>query len=168
MQKNQTYKIKVNEDYITQVSSTDVNDGSVVQLSHYGEYHAIVQHESLNARIVCEDFNTRTYSIEVNGKFFKVYIGHPLDKLIETLGLATREVLRVDEIAAPMPGLVIDTKVQAGDTVEEGQTLLILKAMKMENAIASPRQGIIKEVCVAADQAVDKGQLLISFAKTEE
>ena len=62
-----------------------------------------------------------------------------------------------------MPGLILSIDVSPGQEVQEGDRLLILEAMKMENSFNSPRAGIIKSVVVKQGEAVDKGQLLIEF-----
>jgi biotin carboxyl carrier protein len=67
---------------------------------------------------------------------------------------------KVDEIRAPMPGLVLQILVGPGEEVKRGDTLLILEAMKMENVIKSPGDGLIGQVSVEKGQPVDKGQVL--------
>jgi biotin carboxyl carrier protein len=66
-------------------------------------------------------------------------------------------------INAPMPGVVIEIDVKAGDTVARGQQVAILDAMKMHNSIRSPRDGTIREVCVDAGQAVGHGDPILRF-----
>ena len=68
------------------------------------------------------------------------------------------------EITSVMPGVVKEVLVGAEDTVEAGQPLLILEAMKMENEIRAPRQGVVETVHVEAGQAVEKGAQLVSLA----
>lgn len=163
--KDHFFKVKVNGDIFLEIQDSQ-QDFSILSLPN-DTYHAIIDHESINAKIVTQDFNARTFTVSVFGKLYEVYIGNPLDDLIEKLGLEMKEILRIDELKAPMPGLIIESKVKAGDTVREGDALIILKAMKMENTISSPRDGIIKSVEVAADASVEKDQLLIVFEKTE-
>jgi biotin carboxyl carrier protein len=67
------------------------------------------------------------------------------------------------EIRAPMPGLILDVSVKAGDKVSYGQNLLALEAMKMKNAIRAPRDGVISCVSVTNDQKVAYNDLLITF-----
>ena len=67
-------------------------------------------------------------------------------------------------VDAPLPGLVLDVKITAGDTVGEGQVLLILEAMKMENEIVAPQEGTIHEVKVAKGDNVASGDILVVFA----
>ena len=62
-----------------------------------------------------------------------------------------------------MPGLIIDLKIKAGDTVQQGDPLLILEAMKMENILKSPGEGVIKNLKVKKGDHVEKGQVLIEF-----
>ncbi|MDZ7649219.1 MAG: acetyl-CoA carboxylase biotin carboxyl carrier protein subunit [Cytophagales bacterium] len=70
---------------------------------------------------------------------------------------------KVNSIKAPMPGLIIDLKIQVGDSVKPGDALLILEAMKMENILKSPGEGVVKTIKVKKDDSVEKGQVLIEF-----
>jgi biotin carboxyl carrier protein len=65
------------------------------------------------------------------------------------------------EIHAPMPALIVKIEVAVGDEVREGQGLLVLEAMKMENEIKSHRGGRVKSIHVAQRKAVEKGELLM-------
>lgn len=66
-------------------------------------------------------------------------------------------------LPAPMPGVIIEIGVAAGDTVARGQLVAVLDAMKMHNNIRSPRAGVIAEVCVTPGQAVGHGDALVRF-----
>ncbi len=66
-----------------------------------------------------------------------------------------------DSVSAPMPGKLIALHVKAGDTVEKGQTLAVMEAMKMEHALASPRDGIVAETPVDAGAQIGEGAVLI-------
>ncbi len=65
------------------------------------------------------------------------------------------------EIKAPMPGKVVDILVNVGDEVLEYQEVLILEAMKMENAIPATEGGVVKEIKVAKDQTVNTNEVLM-------
>ncbi len=67
------------------------------------------------------------------------------------------------KVNSPMPGTILGIKVNVGDKVEQGQALVILEAMKMENEIASPEDGTVSSINVASGDTVDSGQLLISL-----
>jgi biotin carboxyl carrier protein len=69
-------------------------------------------------------------------------------------------------LAAPMPGTILEINVKAGDTVQRGQQIAVLDAMKMHNLIGAPRAGTIAEVCVSAGQAVGHGDMIVRFAES--
>jgi len=64
------------------------------------------------------------------------------------------------EVKAPMPGTVLSVAVKSGDSVKEGQTLLVLEAMKMENEIVAPCAGTVKALNAAKGAAVESGAVL--------
>ena len=64
---------------------------------------------------------------------------------------------------APMPGVILEVSVKAGDIVTRGQQVAILDAMKMHNMIGASQAGTIAEVYVAAGQSVDHGTPLLKF-----
>ena len=65
------------------------------------------------------------------------------------------------EILAPMPGTIIDVSVKPGDAVEEGDEMLVLEAMKMENNIVATVDGTVKEVMVSVDDKVATNQVMV-------
>jgi biotin carboxyl carrier protein len=79
--------------------------------------------------------------------------------------LAPRRVAATggSSLNAPMPGVILEVSVAVGDSVERGQPVATLEAMKMNNVIRSPRAGTIAEVCVAAGQAVGHGDPIVRF-----
>ena len=64
-------------------------------------------------------------------------------------------------LAAPMPGLVVAVEVSTGERINQGDTVVVLEAMKMQSAIPAEKSGIIKRVVVSADHVVDTGDLLV-------
>ena len=72
-----------------------------------------------------------------------------------------REVTGRVEIKATMPGRVINVLVAPGDDVTEGQGIVVVEAMKLENELKSPKAGKVQEVKVVAGQTVEKGELMI-------
>ena len=65
------------------------------------------------------------------------------------------------EIVSPMPGTIFQVHVKEGDDVVEGQELLVLEAMKMENPIVSTGAGKVKQIDVKVDDKVAAKQLLV-------
>ena len=66
-----------------------------------------------------------------------------------------------DPINAPMPGTILKVNVKAGDAVKEGQVLVVLEAMKMENEILAPKNGTVTQVVVSKGASVDTGAPLV-------
>ncbi len=67
------------------------------------------------------------------------------------------------QVAASMPGLVLKINVSEGDEVNEGDTLFILEAMKMENEIKAESPGKVKEIKVKQGDAVEKGAVILTI-----
>jgi biotin carboxyl carrier protein len=68
------------------------------------------------------------------------------------------------EVRAPLPARVTQVLAKPGDSVEQGQLLLKIEAMKMENHVLSPIAGTVEKVCVAEGQEVDGGELLVEVS----
>ena len=64
-------------------------------------------------------------------------------------------------LAAPMPGLVIAVEVTVGERIKQGDTVVVLEAMKMQSSIPAEKEGLIKRVVVSPDYVVDTGDLLV-------
>lgn len=67
----------------------------------------------------------------------------------------------MSEITAPMGGKVIDVKVKPGDTVNEGDEIVILEAMKMELPVVTPESGTVKEVKCGQGESVEAEGVLV-------
>lgn len=116
------------------------------------------------ARLISFDKQSKRYMIEIGKKIYEVKLENELDQLIATMGLQGKRSLQVTDIKSPMPGLVLKVLKQNSDEVKAGETILVLEAMKMENAIKSPIDCTIKSIDVEEGQSVDKGMVLIRFA----
>lgn len=66
-------------------------------------------------------------------------------------------------VTAPMPGMIVRVHVQVGDTIEAGQGVIAMEAMKMENELRASTAGTVKAVLVQPGQAVDKGAVLVEL-----
>lgn len=126
-------------------------------------YHVIKDNKSYRIELLEKDSATKTYVIKVNGKKIPLKIADQYDQLLHKLGMDDLNTAKVDELKAPMPGLVINTNVVVGQEVSTGDALMVLEAMKMENVLKSPTDGIIKSIEVEKGIAVEKNQVLITF-----
>ncbi len=115
--------------------------------------------------ITCLNINheSKTLTLLYNGQKFNASITEPLDEILKSMGLENALTPKISDLKAPMPGLVLQVLVNPGDQVAKGDKILVLEAMKMENAIKSPTDGIIDDIFVQQAQAVDKNQILVTF-----
>jgi pyruvate carboxylase subunit B len=137
------------------------------QVSAGGRYSLIIEGNSYEvfARRIskADEKDGETYEIYVAGQRFEVKVEDERTKLLAGLvksAAATGEA----KVQAPMPGLVIGIPLEEGASVKQGQTVVVLEAMKMENDLAAPIAGIIKEIRVSKGQTVDQGQVLVVVA----
>jgi len=98
------------------------------------------------------------YAVQVDGVRYAVLVRDPRRWRRDRTRLALEGRQTVQ---APMPGKVIRVLVSEGQTVEAGQGLIVVEAMKMQNEIKSPKAGSVRKVLVAAGQAVNSGETLV-------
>ncbi len=104
---------------------------------------------------------TRTFRVHVAGDAVDVEsaLGHVA--LIRRAKLVDpSEMVAEGSLLAPMPGSVVDVRVAVGDHVDDGQTLVVMEAMKMQHAIATPSPGTVVELTAEVGQQVDAGTVL--------
>jgi acetyl-CoA/propionyl-CoA carboxylase biotin carboxyl carrier protein len=122
-----------------------------------------------------QELATRTFVAEVDGRRFEVRLQYPAaeggnhagpnpgKKKTKRSGPGSGSAAAADPnaIASPMQGTVLRVEVAAGDTVEAGQVVAIVEAMKMENEVSAHRAGTIADVAIEAGQSVDADAVLI-------
>ncbi|MCS6934736.1 MAG: acetyl-CoA carboxylase biotin carboxyl carrier protein subunit [Chitinophagales bacterium] len=126
-------------------------------------YHIIRNHRCYTATLIHFRPEEKIMLVRINNTDYEVALKDKHDLLLEKLGLSAGTTKVLQHLRAPMPGLILNINVQEGDSVNKGDTLLILEAMKMENAIKSPGSGKVKKIYVSNRQAVEKNQVLIEF-----
>jgi len=128
-----------------------------------GYFHILHNNKSYKAEVVKNDRATKSFTLKINNHLHTIEVKDKFDLLLEKLGMSSLASSKVNTIKAPMPGLIIDVKIKAGDSVQINDPLLILEAMKMENVLKSPGEGIVKTVIVKKGDKVEKNQVLIEF-----
>jgi biotin carboxyl carrier protein len=126
-------------------------------------FHILKDSRSYTAEILQADYARKTFVVKINGQTYQVKAQDNLDLLLEKMGMANAGTKQVKEVRAPMPGLILQIQTTVGETVRKGDVLLILEAMKMENAIKSPVDGTIKAIPVSQGKSVEKNQVLVQF-----
>ncbi len=127
------------------------------------EVHILYNNQSYFLELVSFDKENKVYKIKHKGKLFEIKISDKYDALLNQLGFDKAQSKKINQLKAPMPGLVLNILAKEGEEYKKGDTLLILEAMKMENAIKSPDDVKIKSIHVNQKKAVDKNDLLITF-----
>jgi len=123
------------------------------------------RNKKYTCRFIYKDKNTGIVYIKINGILKKVKLFKEIEKLLTQFiqNDYDRSGNDITELNAPMPGTVLEIKVNKGDKVKKDDSLLVLEAMKMENVLACPKDGVISEVNVKINDTVDKGTVLLSF-----
>jgi biotin carboxyl carrier protein len=126
-------------------------------------YHVIHQDKSYKLEIIEAKLSEKIIILKINGKKARLNIKDRFDEVLEKLGISESSVSKINELKAPMPGLILEIKVKEGDIVKAGDTLLILEAMKMENILKSPGEATVKSIKIKKGDSVEKNQILIQF-----
>ena len=105
----------------------------------------------------------RQVSFSLNGSFFETTVKDDQDLLLEKLGFDEQVDASIGTLAAPMPGKILEIMVKEGQSVDMGDPLLILEAMKMENELKAPADGIIDSLHVKQADSVEKNQILLEI-----
>ncbi|MGK0406870.1 MAG: acetyl/propionyl-CoA carboxylase alpha subunit [Roseivirga sp.] len=119
--------------------------------------------KSYEVQVLEADYDQKEFLIEIDGQSYQVDAADRFDLLLKDLGMEHLNNTAVNDLKAPMPGLVLAVKVSPGDNIQKGEALIVLEAMKMENVLKAEADCFIKSIDCIIGSAVEKGQVLISF-----
>lgn len=160
------FKVHCNQESFT-FPSDQLTQCELHQLSP-DQYQLRIGHLHYNAQLIDIQEETGIIQIKVGRKKKVIQIESPLTQLITQLGFNKSKSLYGDALLAPMPGLVLDILVAKGQSVNKGDHLITLEAMKMENILRSQHSGIIKEIKIIVSDKVEKNQTLILFESPDD
>ncbi|MFQ3212549.1 MAG: biotin carboxyl carrier protein [Marivirga sp.] len=126
-------------------------------------FQIIQEAKTYLVHIISIDYEAKIFKLKINGKTASLNLKDKMDILLDQLGLSNLASQQLNDLKAPMPGLIVEMLVEEGQEVTKGDSLLILEAMKMENVIKAAGDGIIKTIKIKKGESVEKGQLLIVF-----
>lgn len=143
------------------------------------EYKYIINGNQYNVTI--GDINDNIAQVEVNGTSYKVELEKapataPKTTVVRQAVAPTKPAAQTtvvnkpvaagagkSGVKSPLPGVILDIKVNVGDTVKKGQTIIILEAMKMENNINADKDGTITAISVNKGDSVLEGSVLVTI-----
>jgi biotin carboxyl carrier protein len=158
---NKQFEVEIQRDGSVLVDGVRVE----IDFLELGEnQHSLIQ-DTRSVELAIEE-NRGKYEVQMEGRLYEATV---LDQ--RALLMAQRKgglMAGSGEVNAPMPGLIVDILVKTGDMVEQGDTVIILESMKMQNELKAPRAGKIGTIAVQPKQTVDKGTLLLNIHAEEE
>lgn len=126
-------------------------------------FQFLLDHNSHVIEVISYVQEDKALTLKINNKLISLTIKDEMDQLLHRLGFDTKAVKKVNDLKAPMPGMVLKVLIEVGQTIEKGDPILVLESMKMENVLKAAGDGVIKSISAIAGKAVEKGELLISF-----
>lgn len=139
------FHIVLNGNEIPVEAITRENSSKLALIINYRPYDIFLESSK------CMSVNGENYDVEI--------IDVNVLALLEASPQTTSK--KETKVTAPMPGLVIEIEVKEGDTVKQGQGLLIVEAMKMQNEMNAPRDGVVKKILMQKGQTVNSGETLL-------
>ncbi|MBH83356.1 MAG: acetyl-CoA carboxylase biotin carboxyl carrier protein subunit [Flavobacteriales bacterium] len=128
-----------------------------------GRFHIVYNNKSFVADVLTHNRINKSFVIIINNNTYSVQLKDRFDELLDDLGMDVGNSNKGNDVKAPMPGRVLEVLVKEGDTIAEGDGLIVLEAMKMENIIKSTRRGVLKCIQTVEGDNVEKNTVLLSF-----
>ncbi len=145
------------------ITQADLEAADIVQISD-DTLHIIIGHTSRLIKVVHADYAAKQFELQINGRNVSVKLRDAVESRIHAMGFdETRNHKKLKQISSPMPGLVLKVLTKVGESVTEGQPLIVLEAMKMENVLNAPTDGVVNRIHVRERENVDKGQVLVEL-----
>lgn len=126
-----------------------------------GAYSVLMDGKSYVAQVVKMDREEKTVTLQIAQGMYEVKLEEPMDRLLAAMGISEAASRKLNDIKAPMPGMVLKVLVEPGQAIKKGDPVLILEAMKMENVFKAAADAVVKEIKVSERKAVEKGEVLI-------
>ena len=128
-----------------------------------GKFHIIIDNRSYTAEVISVEKESKTCVIKVGKSRLTVVLKDKYDDLLNEIGIDVKAGKKVNDIKAPMPGMVLQVMVENGQKIKKGDAIVVLEAMKMENILKSPADGTIKKILVIMGDKVEKNQIMVNL-----
>ena len=130
-------------------------------LSDSGVLSLLLDKHSIEAIVEERD---DTWEVLIHGELYTVLVQDERAFRLATERGTSFDVSGDAIVKSPMPGLIIDILVEVGQSIEQGEKVVVLESMKMENDLRSPRDGVVAHVYVNPGASVEKGQPLVTIS----
>ncbi|NDJ78636.1 MAG: biotin/lipoyl-binding protein [Chloroflexi bacterium] len=157
---DQTFEIEINEDGRILV---DGEERAVdFRVLRQGElYSLLVDYRSFEAVVALGD---DIHHVMIAGNQYEVKVTDERSRRLESAFMALGDSGAEVSIRAPMPGMIVRVPVEEGQDVEQGDTVVILESMKMENELKAPRGGTVCHVNIGPGDSVEQNKVLVTIA----
>jgi len=152
-------------EYIIEIISE--NKVMINDISHEIDFQALRQHTSYSLLMDGKSYETNIYQdngnweVCVRGRRFQIKVEDERERRLRMAAGQTTIPKGKFTLQSPMPGLIIAIPVKVGDEVKEGQVLLVLESMKMQNELTAPRDGKISRIQAKVNDNVERKEILM-------
>lgn len=153
-----TYEIEINQDGKVLVNGEEKN----VNFLNISDslYSVIIENASFEVVVELRD---GVYNVLMLGDLYEAEVlderQQRMQRASAGFGVAQGEIA----VKSPMPGLIVDVRVKEGESVEKGQSMIVLESMKMENELKAPRAGTIGRVHISKGESVEQNKVLLTL-----
>lgn len=152
------FEIEVNEDGKVMVNGEE----RAVDFQSISEalYSVIIENASFEVAVELRD---GIYNVMMQGDLYEATV---LDERQQRMARASAGFSAAQgdiSLKSPMPGLIVDVRVNEGQSVDKGQSLIVLESMKMENELKAPRAGTISRIQVKKGDSVEQNKVLLTL-----
>ncbi|MCH7587209.1 MAG: acetyl-CoA carboxylase biotin carboxyl carrier protein subunit [Chloroflexi bacterium] len=157
---DQTFEFEINgeDDIIADGDHVAIDFRSIAGQSVYS---MLVNGRSYEALVQVEDDNLQ---VLLRGRLYIVTVED--ERQIRLRGASSSQTIQQGDfhLTSPMPGLIVSIPVKEDQEVSEGDRLIVLESMKMQNELKSPRAGIVRNIRVSIGENVDQDQVMLTIS----
>jgi len=134
-----------------------------VELSQLSQYSYLLKINNNVYHVTSEKLNGQNYSFTIAGSSYNATVRTNLEEKANEYLQNKAKKNGAEIIKSPMPGLIVKILKDVGDSVEVGEPIILLEAMKMENEIRATASGIVKSISTKENSSVEKGHALLEI-----
>ncbi len=159
-----TYNQKKHTVKIIDSSKVEINGRTLnVELTEINKHSMLIKLGNIPFEAAYNSHSNGNYEFLIEGSYFNINIRTKLQDFANEIISKKESAKKMHECRAPMPGLINKVLRKIGDSINIGDPIIILEAMKMENELRSNYSGIVKEIMVKGGEAVEKDAIIMTI-----